>query len=63
MDTPFTRILYGGDYNPNQWPREIWDEDMKLFKQAGMAAVEVAMTMSQPSLESISTMSSSSEKS
>ena len=36
MKTPFNRILYGGDYNPNQWPREIWDEDMRLFKQAGI---------------------------
>ena len=30
LKTPFNRILYGGDYNPNQWPREIWDEDMRL---------------------------------
>lgn len=29
-----TRMLYGGDYNPNQWPREIWDEDMRFFKDA-----------------------------
>jgi beta-galactosidase len=29
-----TRILYGGDYNPNQWTRNIWDEDMKFFKDA-----------------------------
>lgn len=28
------RILYGGDYNPNQWPRNIWDEDMKIFRDA-----------------------------
>ena len=34
MKTPFSRILYGGDYNPNQWPREIWAEDMDLFKKA-----------------------------
>lgn len=30
----FDRILYGGDYNPNQWPREIWKEDMRMFKNA-----------------------------
>ncbi len=30
----FKRILYGGDYNPNQWPREIWDEDMRLLGKA-----------------------------
>ena len=36
MGAPFARILYGGDYNPNQWPREIWDEDMRLFRMAGI---------------------------
>lgn len=30
----FKRILYGGDYNPNQWPQEIWKEDMRIFKEA-----------------------------
>lgn len=34
MGNKFKRILYGGDYNPNQWPKEIWDEDMKIFKDA-----------------------------
>lgn len=34
MSTPFKRILYGGDYNPNQWPEEIWEEDIKLFDKA-----------------------------
>lgn len=32
--TPFTRILYGGDYNPNQWPEEVWTEDMRIFRKA-----------------------------
>lgn len=26
------KILFGGDYNPEQWPEEIWEEDMRLFK-------------------------------
>ncbi|HSI73325.1 MAG TPA: beta-galactosidase [Fimbriimonas sp.] len=30
MDT----FLYGGDYNPDQWPRETWLEDMRLMKEA-----------------------------
>lgn len=34
MEKQFKRILYGGDYNPNQWPREVWDEDMRVFKNA-----------------------------
>ena len=27
-------ILYGGDYNPEQWPEETWEKDMELLKQA-----------------------------
>ncbi len=41
MKTPFSRILYGGDYNPNQWPREIWDEDMRLFKKANINSATI----------------------
>ena len=37
----FQRILYGGDYNPNQWPREIWQEDMKMFKNAHINSATV----------------------
>lgn len=35
--TPF--ILYGGDYNPDQWPKEILLEDMKFFKEAHINVV------------------------
>ena len=34
MQSKFKRILFGGDYNPNQWPREIWEQDMAYFKDA-----------------------------
>ena len=34
MKKSFGRILYGGDYNPNQWPKEIWEQDMAYFKDA-----------------------------
>ena len=30
----FNRFLYGGDYNPNQWPKDVWTEDMRIFKKA-----------------------------
>ncbi len=30
----FKKILFGGDYNPEQWPEDIWLEDMRIFKQA-----------------------------
>ncbi|MGX7366682.1 beta-galactosidase [Enterococcus casseliflavus] len=32
----FDRILFGGDYNPNQWPKEIWEEDIRIFKKASI---------------------------
>lgn len=28
------KIPYGGDYNPEQWPEETWEEDMRLFALA-----------------------------
>lgn len=28
------KIAYGGDYNPEQWPEETWEEDMRLLKLA-----------------------------
>lgn len=33
------RMLYGGDYNPEQWPEEIWAKDMELFHEAGINEV------------------------
>ncbi|MGN0405178.1 MAG: beta-galactosidase [Bariatricus sp.] len=27
-------ILYGGDYNPEQWPEEVWEEDIRMMKKA-----------------------------
>ena len=35
QDSRINKVLYGGDYNPEQWPEEIWEEDMRLFKLAG----------------------------
>lgn len=34
MSGKFKRILYGGDYNPNQWGKEVWKEDMQIFRDA-----------------------------
>ncbi len=41
MKPPFPRIFYGCDYNPEQWPREVWDEDVSLMKKAGVNIVTV----------------------
>ena len=27
-------IAYGGDYNPDQWSESMWDDDVRLMKQA-----------------------------
>lgn len=40
-DKKIKRILYGGDYNPNQWTRDIWDEDMKIFRDAHINSATV----------------------
>lgn len=28
------KIAYGGDYNPEQWPQDSWEEDMRFIKLA-----------------------------
>lgn len=38
-DERIKKVLYGGDYNPEQWPEEIWEEDMRLFALAGIDIV------------------------
>lgn len=36
-------IRFGGDYNPEQWPREVWDEDIALMKEAGVNLVSIGI--------------------
>ena len=48
MNTPHlwpavSGIAYGGDYNPEQWSRETWDEDVALMRQAGVTLVSVGI--------------------
>ncbi|NUT36025.1 MAG: beta-galactosidase [Hamadaea sp.] len=38
-----SRIHYGGDYNPEQWPQGVWAEDMKLMTGAGVSLVSVGI--------------------
>ncbi|PUB27610.1 beta-galactosidase [Promicromonospora sp. AC04] len=33
--------LYGGDYNPEQWPQEVWARDMELFREANINSVTI----------------------
>lgn len=37
------KIFYGGDYNPEQWPEEVWQDDMRLMKKAGVNLVSVGI--------------------
>ncbi|WP_125776920.1 beta-galactosidase [Antribacter gilvus] len=36
-------ICYGGDYNPEQWPEEVWAEDVRLMREAGVNLVSVGI--------------------
>ncbi|WP_028812568.1 beta-galactosidase [Streptomyces flavidovirens] len=37
------RLAYGADYNPEQWPREVWGEDVRLMREAGVNIVSVGI--------------------
>ncbi|MEV7805751.1 beta-galactosidase [Microbispora sp. NPDC088329] len=36
-------LAYGGDYNPEQWPEEVWREDVRLMREAGVNLVTVGV--------------------
>jgi len=36
-------MLYGGDYNPEQWPESVWAEDVKLMQDAGVNLVSLGI--------------------
>ncbi len=37
------KIRYGGDYNPEQWSRETWVEDISLMQEAGINLVSIGI--------------------
>ena len=41
MKVKFKKMLYGGDYNPEQWTRDIWQQDMELFDKAGINSATI----------------------
>jgi beta-galactosidase len=46
MPSPIPKLptlLYGGDYNPEQWPREVWREDARLMREAGVNLVSLGI--------------------
>lgn len=40
---PIKRLLHGGDYNPEQWAPEVWREDVRLMKKAGVNCVSIGI--------------------
>ncbi|MET9290524.1 beta-galactosidase [Streptomyces sp. NPDC003077] len=36
-------VHFGGDYNPEQWPEEVWEEDLRLMKRAHVTLVSVGI--------------------
>lgn len=43
-------LAYGGDYNPDQWSEDVWDEDIRLMLEAGVNIVSLPI-FSWPQLE------------
>ena len=49
-DTPAGRVIprlrglgFGGDWNPEQWPQHVWDEDLRLMREANVNLVTVGV--------------------
>lgn len=40
---PTDRIALGGDYNPEQWPEDVWVEDIALMREAGVSFVSLGV--------------------
>ena len=36
-------LAYGGEYNPEQWPEEVWEQDVALMREAGVTLVSVGI--------------------
>jgi len=37
------RLEFGADYNPDQWPRPVWDDDVRAMREAGVTVVSLAI--------------------
>lgn len=36
-------LAFGADYNPDQWPETVWDDDIELMKQASVNTVALGI--------------------
>jgi beta-galactosidase len=43
MGFPFDGIAMGCDYNPEQWPPDVWREDVALMREAGLGFVTLGV--------------------
>lgn len=46
------RMPFGGDYSPEQWPKDVWEEDLRMMKELGVNAVTInvhSWIISEPS--------------
>ena len=41
--TVWPRMAYGGDYNPEQWPEDVHEEDVRLMREAGVDTVTLGV--------------------
>ena len=39
----YPQLLYGGDYNPEQWPENVWAEDVRLMRDVGVNFVSLGV--------------------
>lgn len=49
-----SKVPFGGDYNPEQWPEEVWQQDHRLFDAARIDTVTVGVftwALNQPKLD------------
>jgi beta-galactosidase len=42
-ESSVARMGYGADYNPEQWPEDVWEEDVRLMREAGVNIVSVGI--------------------
>jgi len=38
-----SKLFYGGDYNPEQWPESVWIEDARLMREAGVNFISLGI--------------------
>jgi beta-galactosidase len=55
------KVRYGGDYNPEQWPEDVWRRDYELFDAAGIDTVTLgvfdwALTQPAPDVYDFTTL-------